>query len=182
MGEIQLCELLIFRHTHIAIIQKITLKFFRLRRAWKYIILLYLVYNIPKKFPPAAGFEYINQLCILVNTPKKFRLRRASLLGVCLHNVCICVYIQGECIAFACRRRENFGIQTSTKGNASNLPAAGAKILGIQTFIQREMHRICPPQAQEILGVYSRYTRRNRFDLGCRGRFLKNNSRIIRIL
>ena len=98
--------------------------------------------NHSKKNSPAAGLKYRNQLCLLVNTPKNFSLRRASLLGVCLHNVvylcihtctrgmyCICLpqarkfwytdLYKRECIEFARRRRENFGYtDLYTNGNA----------------------------------------------------------------
>ena len=68
--------------------------------------------NIPKNFPPAAGFKHINKLYLLVNISKNFRLRRASLL------MFIFAYVQGECIEFARRRRENFGYtDLYTKGN-----------------------------------------------------------------
>ena len=62
---------------------------------------------------------------------EKFSPAAASLVGDCLHLPAAGAY---------------------TKGNASNLPAAGAKILGIQVFIQREIHSICPPQAPQIFG------------------------------
>ena len=85
--------------------------------------------NHSKKISPAAGFKYRNQLCLLVNTPKKFSLRRASLLGVCLHNVVyLCIHARMYCIC----------------------PPQARKFLGIQTFIQREMHRVCPPQARKF--------------------------------
>ena len=60
-----------------SIMQKITPKKFRLRRAEKYMILLYFTCNIPKKFPPAAGKSGVFPLSSVGKARCPQRLRRS---------------------------------------------------------------------------------------------------------